>query len=244
MDEELVVLKNRALISDVEDKRFHAPKNPQKPILITFDGSRGSGKTVQTYLLSEKIKDLGLAFYITDKNPTILAASALLHQANRQISIGYKNRMSNLIYQLYTIKMCQRDPALWQRDGVVLENWFWHSMIGFDMDSSVLSAFRAFLIAYDGYEPAASFYLQTTSPERDKRLYIRNQGLQGAMIDKAIVDRDWPQSKEAKEEDDRFKQTAEWLASELPYFHVIDGVKPEETVAQNVSEILKTEGIL
>ncbi len=182
-------------------------------------------------MLKDKIRELHHAdAHISETDNRCVEIARLLHHAKQLISCGYRNPMTNVIQTLEIIKTAQRNPHQWERDGYVIADWFWNTIVLFGTDASVLAAFRTLLQAYDGYEPIASFYLTVPTPERRRRLLTRNPKFPRRMQ---------RTSEEDNSTDAQRLRVAEWLQSKVPYFHIIDGTLSEDIVQNKVMSILK-----
>lgn len=244
MKSKRAVVNNFEYRQSIEHRKPHYQNLPiaTKPTLITFDGFNGAGKSTQMVRVKQElVGSIDLPIHIPEFNTDTLDIAKLLHHATRLLSQGYRNKLMNLIHEIYTIKASQADSEQWGKKGVILADWFWDCLLVYGEDDSLLSAFRAFLLANNGYEPTLSFYLSVPAHERKRRTNFRQLQLKN----EGLPDKSWRQTEtEEEKEADRFCEgTSTWLSKSLSYFHVIDGTQNENTVTEQIMQIVNKENV-
>ena len=206
-----------------------------QPTLITFDGFCGSGKSTQSRRLNDYLVVSGeKEVFVCEKDPAyanLNKISHLLLQAQSLISKGYDSRLIGLIDRMTQIQVKFHDRDLWGRYGIFLSDWYWDAIIHYAQDDDILDAFMKVASADGAVLPSLSFLLQISLEECNKRLRVREADRVMMMTDKSIL----------FSEDDTYYENARWLSSKLDFFHVIDGMKSEDEVFEDILAIYKEQ---
>jgi len=207
-------------------------RNPYKGKFIVLEGIDGSGKTVQTHLLAQNLKNMGKKVFLT-KNPTDgeignFIRRALLGKIQIPlVSFQYLFSADRQVQQLEVIEHLKAGEI------VISDRYYWSSVAygvadKDDVDyknaamleliaQSVLSMYNRFLV------PDTTFYLDVSVKMGLSRRH------------------DSPKERELYENFDKMKRVEKgykWLLQEFPKeFTVVDAQKPIEEVQK---EILKS----
>ena len=195
-------------------------------LLITFDGLSGSGKTTQARKLA-KLLDLRVYNPFADQN--------FMHHFFYTMTRSYE--ISNLVLgniALFNIKTQQFLRE--NRKGYIVEERFFTLLAELDSNElpMALDIFRKGLKLGGLYEPSASFYIHVPPSISTIRVFNRVRKRHGLETVK------FEDIQEQSEIGDAWK----WLESNLPYFHIINGLQDEDSVTQDIMTILQKEGII
>ena len=198
--------------------------------MITFDGHSGAGKTTQAGKIAKLLGSQTCSLF-----PMQTIANLFYHAA-----VGARpSSFSCMLRDVEIIRAMQHGPRGWGQQGehFVIANGFFYSLSPFrysDELDLMLDLFRKALYLDGGKEPAASFFLNVSHAECASRLiYRNNDGVEELKISGKQNIRD--------EEQIKFW---EYLASKLPYLHIINGAQEKEVVTHDIVEILYQEGII
>ena len=202
-------------------------------MIITFDGRPGAGKTTQVRKIA-KMLDLPVVTMWWFRN-------VFVQCYNLAVGIPRETDLSLILQDLTIFRGMQLGPQGWGDKFVLDENlfstlWFFH---GSDEIEEILDLFLKSLQLDRGNAPVASFYLHVSISERETRRIYRSQERSHGKYTVENVSL----SNSSNTIDFKQLQFWEWVASKVPYFHVIDGAQAEEKVTGDIVEILKGKGI-
>ena len=204
-------------------------------MIITFDGHSGAGKTTQ----ASKIASL--------LNLKRVVLTSLI-RITSEFYVGAVERFpwelsfDNVLRNLSIFRGMQQGQRGWNK-GFVLDDDFFKVLVEFRRSkekAEILNLFRKALVIENGREPDASFYLHVDSAERQTRRIYRDQKDSPNIYH---VDEIKISNTAAPQEHEHFNFW-EWLASEVPYLHIIDGTQDEETVTSDIVTILGERRLL
>ena len=204
-------------------------------MIITFDGHSGAGKTTQ----ANKIAALLNLKYVVLTPLRKIISEFYVEAVER---FPWDLSFDNVLRNLSTFRGMQQGRRGWNK-GFVLDDDFFKVLVEFHGSQEkveILNLFRKALVIDNGREPDASFYLHVDSAERETRRIYRDQKDSPNIyhIDEIKIS-----NTSTPQEHEHFKFW-EWLASEVPYLHIIDGTQDEETVTSDIVTILGEKGIL
>ena len=190
-----------------------------KPMLITFDGYKGAGKTTQARMLAKKL------VYPPKFLTEMPLGEAQIKELIETVDEVVKDKTMLLVQKLWSVYQRFRDI---DPDRVNITGWYLGWLVCFEPNSVLL---RRYLDLLD-CNPVISFWLNVPSVVREQRLIKdqrENDGAEAA----------WTQGPSFQAANLR---TIQWLSSELPFFHVLDGILPQEVIAEQIVQILRKEG--
>ena len=194
------------------------------PILITFDGLQGVGKTTQIDLLSESavvpVKRIGRINRTINRLDKLIAS---IHRKNKRIPMA--------VYILkYLVSMNHRQTQM-EPDTLNVMDWFWHWLMRYESDLSFFKDCTKLL----GVMPLVSFWITLPPEERRSRLLKRNT---------PFFDKIAKQSQQVWDDEQIMCDSITTaLSSELKSFYIIDGLKPKDVIEGEILMILKQEGL-
>ena len=197
--------------------------------MITFDGYSGAGKTTQGYKIAEL---LGV-------QSCTLSPMQTITDHYYKAAVGAKpSGFSRILRDVGIIRAMQQGTRCWGQGGghFVIANGFFCNLLPFrnsDRLDLILDLFRKALYLEGGKEPDASFFLNVSYAECASRVIYRNiDGVEEVKI-----------AGKGSEGDESIKFW-EYLASQLPYLHIINGAQEKEAVTRDIVGILRQEGII
>ena len=197
--------------------------------MITFDGHSGAGKTTQGYKIAQ----------ILGVQTCTLSPMQTITEHYYKAAVGVNpSGFSRILRDAGIIRAMQRGPRGWGQEGkpFVIANGFFRNLLPFrnsDKLDLILDLFRKALYLEGGKEPDASFFLNVSYAECASRVIYRN--IDG--VDELKI------SGKGIEGDESIKFW-EYLASKLPYLHIINGAQEKEAVTRDIVGILRQEGII
>ena len=200
--------------------------------LITFDGLSGSGKYTQSNHLCDHF---GIEWVQDD------CLNTMMHVAERVI--GDKDLIGRMTLWIAAVRLSYQFD--WHKRDLFTMNSFWRFVIetftwgDFDNVDVLLDAVDTLLIEdRNDILPVCSFYLDISGYESSVRFIKREaqwSGLSGSPSDIKIEG--LGENPEIIERDNRLIKITNHLADRYPFFHVIDGMRSEQEVFDDILRI-------
>ena len=210
-------------------------------MLITIDGHPGSGKTtfckkiVQTFGFQQaELMYEDLAFF----NAMRLKTEKLLTGMEERVRYTHKNadeiekimreykkigNTAHLLFHTLSIHLAQN--LSWDPKNIVTDD-FWHSMINLGRDETLLNYFRHIIQP----EPDLSIILKISREESQHRWDRR--------LAKRLNAKPIQKIKKNTDADRIYADTIAWLAAKVPYIHIIDNMKSEESAWNEIQALI------
>ena len=203
--------------------------------LITIDGMAAAGKTIQAKLLAEALNAENIS------KLTLLSRVELRREGRYE-----KETYPRLLLQLFQMKGAMFDYERWygKDKKIITTDEFWLAIREMDKHrDQALDIMKNVITLGGSPPPVASFYIHVTKEESELRWLKRHTERNGYYdienIEMQVKEqhRDYPF-------DDIELEFWNWLSHEVPYLHIINGMKAQEAVTDSMLRILEhTYGI-
>ena len=195
--------------------------------LITFDGFMASGKN--TY--AEK-----LCHYLGIESTSDNVYNQILNIIDR-IMLFRNDEIFRVLTCLGSINYAHNHD--WRkRDLVVIRN-YWRNLLEAEaFDNKLIDAFETIITRNGEILPICSFYLHISTYESRVRFMKREAVLNGMSLDANSVGVEGVSPPDYFAEIDEHRQkTVNAFAERYPFFHVIDGMRPENGIFDEIVSI-------